>query len=38
MEYCYQAWAGSVSCSLDTLDKLQKQVCWTVDPLLAASF
>ena len=37
MEYCYQVWAGVPSCYLELLDKLQKQMCWTVGPSLAAS-
>ena len=36
MEYC--VWAGAPSCYLELLDKLQKQICWTVGPSLAASF
>ena len=35
MEYC--VWAGAPSCYLELLDKLQKQICWTVGPSLAAS-
>ena len=37
MEYCCHVWAGDPSCYLELLDKLQKQICWTVGPLLAAS-
>ena len=37
MEYCYHAWAGAPSCYLELLDKLQKQICRTVDPSFAAS-
>ena len=37
MEYCCQVWAGAPSCFLELLDKLQKQVCWTVGASLAAS-
>ena len=37
MEYCYQVWAVVPSCYLELLDKLQKQICRTVDPSLAAS-
>ena len=37
MEYCCHVWAGAPSCYLELLDKLQKQICWTVGPLLAAS-
>ena len=36
MEYCCHAWAGAPSCYLEMLDKLQKQVCRTVGPSLAA--
>ena len=36
-EYCCHIWAGAPSCYLELLDKLQKQICWTVGPLLAAS-
>ena len=37
MEYCYQVWAGALSCYLEMLDKLQKWICRTVGPSLAAS-
>ena len=37
MEYCCHAWAGAFSCYLELLDKLQKRICRTVDPSLAAS-
>ena len=37
MEYCCHAWADAPSCYLELLDKLQKQICRTVGPLLAAS-
>ena len=37
MEYCSHIWAGAPSCSLELLDKLQKRICWTVGPSLAAS-
>ena len=36
MEYCCQVWAGSPSCYLEMLDKIQKRICKTVDPSLAA--
>ena len=36
MEYCCHVWAGAPSCYLELLDKLQKQMCRTVGPLLAA--
>ena len=36
MEYCY-VWAGGPSCYLELLDKLQKWICRTVGPSLAAS-
>ena len=37
MEHCCRVWAGSSSYYLEILDKLQKGICRTVDPLLAAS-
>ena len=37
MEYCCHAWAGAPSCYLELLDKLQKWICRTVGPSLAAS-
>ena len=37
MEYCCHVWAGAPSCYLELLDKLQKQICRTVGPSLAAS-
>ena len=37
MEYCCHVWTGAPSCYLDLLDKLQKRICRTVGPLLAAS-
>ena len=36
MEYCCHVWAGA-SCYLELLDKLQKRICRTVGPSLAAS-
>ena len=38
MEYCCQVWAGASNCYLESLDKLQKQICRTVGPSLAISF
>ena len=38
MEYCCHVWAGAPSCYLELLDKLQKRICRTVGPSLAASF
>ena len=38
IEYCCHVWAGAPSCYLDMLDKLEKQICRTVGPKLAASF
>ena len=35
MENCCHEWAGSPSCYLELLDKLQKQICRTVGPLFA---
>ena len=37
MEYCCYGLTGASDCCLEMLDKLQKQVCGTVDPSLAAS-
>ena len=37
MEYCGQVWAGTSSCYLELLYKLQKRICRTVGPSLAAS-
>ena len=37
MEYCCHAWAGAPICYLELLDKLQKRICRTVGPSLAAS-
>ena len=37
LEYCYHVWGGAPSCYLELLDKLQKQICRTVGPSLAAS-
>ena len=37
MEYCFHVWAGASSCYLELLDKLQKRICRTVGPSLAAS-
>ena len=37
MEYCCHVWAGAHSCYLELLDKLQKRICRTVGPSLAAS-
>ena len=37
MEYCCHVWAGAPSCYLELLDKLQKRMCRTVGPSLAAS-
>ena len=37
MECCCHMWAGAPSCYLELLDKLQKWICRTVGPLLAAS-
>ena len=36
MEYCCHVWAGAPSCCLELLDKLQKRICRTVGPSLAA--
>ena len=37
MEYCSHVWAGAPSCYLELLDKLQKRICRTVGPSVAAS-
>ena len=37
MEYCCHVWAVAPSCYLELLDKLQKGICRTVGPSLAAS-
>ena len=37
MEYCCHVWAGAPSCYLELLNKLQKRICRTVGPSLAAS-
>ena len=37
MEFCCHVWAGASSCHLELLDKLQKRICRTVGPSLAAS-
>ena len=36
MEYCSYIWAGAPTCYLELLDKLQKRLCRTVGPSLAA--
>ena len=36
MEYCCHVWVGAPSCYLELLDKLQKQICRSVGPSLAA--
>ena len=38
MEYYCRVWAGAPSCYLELLGKLQKRICRTVGPSLAASF
>ena len=37
MEYCCHVWVGAPSCYLELLDKLQKRICRSVGPSLAAS-
>ena len=37
MKYCCHVWAGAPSCYLELLDKVQKLICRTVGPSLAAS-
>ena len=36
MEYCCHVWTGAPSCYLELLDKLQKRICRTAGPALAA--
>ena len=36
MEYCCYVWAGAPSCYLELVDKLQKWICRTSGPSLAA--
>ena len=36
IEYCCHVWVGAPSCDLELLDKLQKRICRTADPSLAA--
>ena len=37
MEYCCHVWTGAPNCYLKLLDQLQKRICRTVVPSLAAS-
>ena len=37
MAYCCHVWTGTPSCYLKLLDKLQKRICRTIGPSLAAS-
>ena len=37
MEYCCHVWTVASSCYLELLDKLQKRICKTAGPSLAAS-
>ena len=37
MKYYCHVWASAPSCSVELLDKLQKQICRTVGPSLTAS-
>ena len=37
VEYCCHVWAGAPWCYLELLDKLQKRICRTFGPSLAAS-
>ena len=37
MEYCCHVWGGAPSCYLELLEKLQKRICRTAGPSLAAS-
>ena len=38
MEYCCHIWAGTASCYLELLDKLQKRICATVGPSLGPQY
>ena len=38
MDYCCHVWAGALSSYLELFDTLQKWICMTVGPSLAASF
>ena len=35
--FMLHVWAGSTSCYLELLDKLQKRICWTFCPSIATS-
>ena len=37
MEYCFHVWAGAPSGYLELLGKLEKRICRTVGPSIAAS-
>ena len=37
MEYCCHIWPCAPGCYFELLDKLQRQICWTAGPSLAAS-
>ena len=37
MEYCCHVWSGAPNCYVELLDKLEKWICRTVGPSLAAS-
>ena len=37
IEYCHHIWTGAPSFYLELLDKLQKRICRTTSPSLAAS-
>ena len=37
MEYCCHVWTVAPNCYLELLDKLQKRICGTIGPSLAAS-
>ena len=36
-EFCCHVWAGTLSCYLELLDKVQQRICRTVGPSLTAS-
>ena len=37
MKYCHHVWASAPSCYLELVDKVQKRICSTAGPSLAAS-
>ena len=37
MEYCFHVWAGTPSCCLEMIDKLQNRICGSISLSVAAS-